>query len=158
MTDFKPGFGFTYEDMYATDGLVRIDGVFVDHLKATDVGVFNRLMAARAAPDGIEAKDHSELIIDLGPHLEDFIGECFGIETEVSALAANHHELAGLYQCKRLFVQRRAIKKVKRDVVNEIDGPTLEVKLTKMIGPFSELAFANAVNGWLEDEDANSDA
>ncbi|MBT6800217.1 MAG: FAD-dependent oxidoreductase, partial [Rhodospirillales bacterium] len=79
-------------------------------------------------------------------------------ETEVSALAANHHELAGLYQCKRLFVQRRAIKKVKRDVVNEIDGPTLEVKLTKMIGPFSELAFANAVNGWLEDEDANSDA
>ena len=36
-------------------------------------------MAARAAPDGLDRKAESDLLVDLAPHLEDFLGELFGI-------------------------------------------------------------------------------
>ena len=158
MTDFKPGFGLTFEDLYDTEGLTKVDNAFTDHLRVADRDLCDRLTAARTAPDALDDKAGSQLIIDLGPHLEDFLGALFGITREIAELAARHNALAPLYRCKRLFVQRRAVKKVKPDEADTIDGPTLEVKLTKMIGPFSEQAFAEAVMGWLEDEDANQEA
>ncbi|MCZ6741576.1 MAG: FAD-dependent oxidoreductase [Alphaproteobacteria bacterium] len=158
MSNLELAFGLAFEDLYHRDGLGRVDAAFADHLSAADGELHVRLLAARAAPDALDAKDDSRLIIDLGPHLEDFIGALFGIEDEIAALAARHHALAPLFRCKRLFVQRRAVKKVKGDEAELIDGPTLEVKLTKMIGPFSEEAFAAAVMGWLEDEEANAEA
>jgi NADPH-dependent glutamate synthase beta subunit-like oxidoreductase/NAD(P)H-flavin reductase len=158
MSDLELAFGLAFEDLYDGDGLGRVDGAFADHLKAADGGLHDRLAAARAAPAALDAKAQSQLIIDLGPHLEDFIGALFGIEIEIAALAARHNALAPLFHCKRLFVQRRAVKKVKGDAADAIDGPTLEVKLTKMIGPFSEEAFAEAVMGWLADEEANAEA
>ncbi|MCZ6884832.1 MAG: FAD-dependent oxidoreductase [Alphaproteobacteria bacterium] len=158
MTDLKPGFGLAFEDLYDTGGLGRVDEAFITHLKAVEGDLCDRLMAARAAPDCLDPKDGSQLIIDLGPHLEDFLGLLFGISDEVAALSARHNALAPLYRCKRLFVQRRALKKVKPVDAELIDGPTLEVKLTKMIGPFSEEAFAEAVMGWLEDQETNAEA
>ncbi len=158
MSELELAFGLVFEDLYDTDGLGRVDGAFADHLKTADGGLHERLVAARAAPDQLDAKATSQLIMDIGPHLEDFIGVLFGIEGEVADLAARHNQLAPLFRCKRLFVQRRAVKKVKGDAADDIDGPTLEVKLTKLIGTFSEEAFANAVMGWLEDEDTHAEA
>jgi NADPH-dependent glutamate synthase beta subunit-like oxidoreductase/NAD(P)H-flavin reductase len=158
MSDLELQFGLAFEDLYDDAGLARVDAAFLDHLGAADADLASRLAAARETPDGLEPKDHSQLLIDLGPHLEDFLGALFGIEREVAELAAAHNALAPLYRCKRLFVQRRAVKKVKPEEAESIDGPTLEVKLTKMIGPFSEDAFSEAVMGWLEDEAANAEA
>ena len=82
-------------------------------------------MTARRDPDAVERLDESNLLVDLAPHLEDFIGELFGIAAEVRALQARHHELAPLYSVKRLFVQRRAVKGVKEADAVAIDGPGL---------------------------------
>ena len=60
-----------------------------------------------------EAKDESDLLVALAPHVEDFLARLFGIEAEARALAERHNELAPLYSVKRLFVQRRALHKVK---------------------------------------------
>ncbi|TDI63651.1 MAG: pyridine nucleotide-disulfide oxidoreductase [Alphaproteobacteria bacterium] len=158
MSDLELAFGLAFEDLYHGDGLARVDAAFADHLLAADGELHDRLLAGRAAPEALDAKDHSRLLIALGPHLEDFVGTLFGIGDEIAALAAAHHALAPLFRCKRLFVQRRAVKKVKAEQAEDIDGPTLEVRLTKMIGPFSEDAFAAAVMGWLGDEDANAEA
>ncbi|MDX1486145.1 MAG: FAD-dependent oxidoreductase [Alphaproteobacteria bacterium] len=158
MHELDPGFGLVFEDLYDRAGLGRVDDAFVAHLEAADADLGARLRAARADPGTLDAKAHSQLLVDIGPHLEDFIAILFGIEAEVAALARSHSVLAPLYRCKRLFVQRRAVKAVKPDAAEAIDGPTLEVTLTKMIGPFSEQAFAEAVMGWLEDEDANAEA
>ena len=157
MTSFSPGFGLAFDDLYSDAGLARVDGAFADHLKAADVALYNRLMAARANPAALAEKDASQLLIDMGPHVEDFIGALFGIEAEIRKLHDAHSELAPLYRVKRLFVQRRAVKKHKPDAIEGIDGPTLEVKLTKTFGPFSELAFARAVEGWMADEAANAE-
>jgi NADPH-dependent glutamate synthase beta subunit-like oxidoreductase/NAD(P)H-flavin reductase len=157
MTDMSLGFGLVFEDLYSDAGLARVDGAFVDGLKDGETELYNRLMAARAAPDALEDKDASQLLIDLGPHLEDFIGALFGNGDAIKALHDAHDGLAPIYRVKRLFVQRRAVRKHKPDAAEGLDGPTLEFRLTKLVGPFSELAFARAVEGWLNDEDTNAE-
>ena len=73
------------------------------------------------------------------------------------ALEAQHHELAPLYAVKRLFVQRRAMNAHKADVAATFDGAALRSAVEAAMGePFSELAFANAVTRWQQDEAANA--
>ena len=42
--------GLTFKDLYRREGLVRLDDLFLEHLKAADAALFNRLMEARAKP------------------------------------------------------------------------------------------------------------
>src|SRR6266851_5163081 len=151
--------GLQFDDLYRRDGLARIDTLFVAHLAAGDVELYNRLMSARRDPGTLEANAESELIIDLAPHLEDFIGDLFAIAPEIAALQARHHELAPLYTVKRLFVQRRAVKGVTAGQAAALDGPALAAALEARFGEsLTELAFATHVAGWMEAEDANKEA
>src|SRR5215469_8966818 len=113
MSDLVLTHGLSFADLYDRDGLVRLDQAFVAFLAVTDVALHDRLMTARHQPGAIERQTESDLLVDLAPHLEDFIGDLFGITDEVQALRARHHELAPLYSVKRIFVQRRAAKGVK---------------------------------------------
>jgi hypothetical protein len=110
MTDLALGFGLSFEDLYRRDGLVRLDRAFVAHLAEADAELHNRLMAARATPP--EGKVESDLLVDMAPHVEDFVGKLFGISSEIRAEQERHDALAALYTVKRLFVQRRAVKGV----------------------------------------------
>ena len=114
--------GLNFADLYRREGLARLDAAFVAHVQSRDVDLFNRFMAGRRDPALMEAKAESELLIDLGPHLEDFIGELFGIAAELRDLQARHEALAPLYTVKRLFVQRRAVKGVSADQAAAIDA------------------------------------
>src|SRR6185312_843006 len=109
----KHGLGFA--ELYDRDGLIRLDRAFVAHLASGDAGLHERLMTARADPDALDHKTESDLLVDLAPHLEDFLGDLFGIAGEVRALQGRHDKLAPLYSVKRLFVQRRAVKEIKED-------------------------------------------
>src|SRR5271165_4821103 len=164
MTDLVLAHGLSVADLYDRAGLVRVDRAFVAHLAASDVTLHDRLMAGRSAPDAIEHQTHSDLLVDLAPHLEDFIGELFGIAAEITALQARHHELAPLYSVKRLFVQRRAVKGVKEADAAAIDGPALARELDALIGRHSddiagwERGYAEHVARWLDDEACNAAA
>jgi NADPH-dependent glutamate synthase beta subunit-like oxidoreductase/NAD(P)H-flavin reductase len=136
-------FDLSFEDLYTRDGLLRLDAAFLQFLAEADAALRARLVAARGAPPA--AKEESELLIALAPHLEDFIARLFGIEAEARALAAQHHELAPLYSVKRLFVQRRALHKVKPEDARP-DG----FEFT------TELDFARQVTEWQKDETANA--
>src|SRR5882757_9754331 len=138
--------GLEFDDLYRRDGLARIDALFVAHLGAGDVALHNRLLTARRDPGALEAKAESELIIDLAPHLEDFIGDLFAIAPEIAALQARHHALAPLYTVKRLFVQRRAVKGMTAEQAAALDGDALAATLAaEFAEPLSELAFATHV-------------
>jgi NADPH-dependent glutamate synthase beta subunit-like oxidoreductase/NAD(P)H-flavin reductase len=142
-------FGLSFADLYDRDGLVRIDRAFMDRLQATDAALANRLLAARATPDGVATKDESNLLIDLGPHVESFVGELFGIQAELQTIAAQTHTLDPLYACKRLFVQRRAVKAVKPEDLGGLDGEALAGTLEQqMAEPLTELTFARNVMAW----------
>src|SRR5260370_34505778 len=100
MTELALQHGLTFLDLYERDGLIRLDRAFVVHLAAAEVALHDRLMAARAAPDALDRKAESDLLVDLSPHLEDFVGELFGITKEVRALQAAHDKLAPRYSGK----------------------------------------------------------
>src|SRR5215831_7910869 len=160
MTELALKHGLSFADLYDRAGLARLDRAFVAHLTESDTALHDRLMAARSDPGGVERLDESNLLVDLAPHLEDFIGELFGIEAEVRALQARHHELAPLYSVKRLFVQRRAVKAVKEADAVAINGPELARKLDQLIGSPSgedwERSYAEHVANWLADEAGNA--
>src|ERR1700738_4619665 len=134
MTDLVLSHGLSFADLYERDGLVRLDQAFLAHPGERRVALHNRRMAARSDPDAIEHQAESDLVVDLAPHLEDFIGELFGIAAEIRALQARHHELAPLYAVKRLFVQRRAVKGVKEEGDAALDGPGLAGEIDRLIG------------------------
>ena len=151
MTDLTLRHGLAFEDLYRREGLERIDGLFVEHLKATDVALHNRLVTARRDPDALDRKAESDLIVDAVPHLEDFIGELFGIGLEMHAMQAKHNELAPLYAVKRQFVQRRAVKGMTPEKAAEIDGPALARELEAKLGEkLTERAFAANIDRWLQ--------
>src|SRR5579864_3087520 len=122
MSEVALQFGLTFPDLYQRDGLIRLDREFVAHLAAGDAALHDRLMAARAQPDGVDRKAESDLLVDLAPYLEDFLGELFGIGAEIRSLQAAHDRLAPLYSVKRLFVQRRAVKEIKADEAIALNG------------------------------------
>jgi hypothetical protein len=133
MTELTLGYGLGFAELYERDGLVRLDRAFVAHLAAGDAALRDRLVAARAdvskSPGTLDKKGESELLVDLAPHVEDFLGGLFGIEKEIGELQARHNELAPLYSVKRLFVQRRAVKEVKEDEAVALDGDALRATL-----------------------------
>src|SRR5438477_10806517 len=134
MTDLALKHGLTFSDLYDRDGLVRLDRVFVAHLAAGDATLHERLMTGRADPDALDHKTESDLLVDLAPHLEDFLGDLFGIAGEVRALQARHDKLAPLYSVKRLFVQRRAVKEIKEPDAARLNGHKLGQELDTLIG------------------------
>jgi NADPH-dependent glutamate synthase beta subunit-like oxidoreductase/NAD(P)H-flavin reductase len=134
--DLRLAFGLSFADLYAREGLLRLDGEFLSFL---DPSLKARLLEARATPPA--TKQESELLVALAPHLEDFLAKLFGIEAEAQALAARHNELAPLYSVKRLFVQRRALHKVKPE-----DATPAGIDFS------SELDFARRVTEWLANE------
>ena len=154
----KLAFGLSFAELYRRDGCARLDAAFLDSLGASDAGLKLRLLAARADPASFDAKAESALILEIAPHLDDFLAELFGIEAEFRTLAARHHELAPLYAIKRQFVQRRASNKIKPDEAARLDGPALETQLRKTFGGrFDELTFAVKISEWLADEAAHAE-
>src|SRR4051812_5283460 len=153
----NPALGLAFSDLYQREGLLRLDAAFLRTLEAAAVDIYQELLAARAEPDVLPVKQESELLILLAPHVEDFIAGLFRIESEVQQLSARHNELAPLYRCKRLFVQRKAQHKFKIDEAAQFDGAALRKEITRLIGEdFSELSFAQHVMRWLLDETVNA--
>jgi len=140
----KLAFGLGFKDLYERAGLLRVDQAFLAFLGEADRALLDKLTFSRTTPPA--GKDESDLLVALAPHFEDFIGRLFGIATEVQALAARHNELAPLSSVKRLFVQRRALHKVKPEDARP-DGYLF----------VSELQFAKDVSAWLQDEAANAE-
>jgi NADPH-dependent glutamate synthase beta subunit-like oxidoreductase/NAD(P)H-flavin reductase len=148
-----PGFDCSFEDLYARDGLERLDRRFLASLQEGDAALHERLLRARSNPGALAPKQESELLLALAPHLERFVARLFGIEADVEALAAAHRRLAPLYPVKRQFVQRKAMHRYTAQEAAGFDGPALERELAAAFGePFTELAFARHVAKWQEDE------
>ncbi|MBN9510608.1 MAG: FAD-dependent oxidoreductase [Alphaproteobacteria bacterium] len=137
-------------DLATREGLVRLDQRFLAYLGAEDAALHARLLTARAAPESLDAKAEGELLVALGPHLEGFVAETFAIEAEVAALAAETRRLDPIHACKRLFVQRQAVKKYSDPA--GFDAAALRATLEAAIAaPLTELAFAEAVARWEHD-------
>jgi NADPH-dependent glutamate synthase beta subunit-like oxidoreductase/NAD(P)H-flavin reductase len=151
-------FNLRFEDLYRREGLLRVDAAFVDFLGQAEPALRERLQSQRGSHPPLPPKQESEFLIAVAGHLDDFIARLFGIEDEAGTLSARHFELAPLYSCKRLFVQRKAVNTYKSEAAAGFDGTLLEAQLAAWFdADFSELVFARHVTDWLKDEAANAD-
>ncbi len=155
MLDTALGFGVTFRDLAERDGLVRLDVAFLRRLAEADPALHVRLLAARAIPDSLPIKDESALIIEVGPHLDAFVAELFGIEAEVGAVLAETLALDPVHSCKRLFVQRQAVRRYPDP--SGFDGPALRETLEARFGePLTEKVFAGFVEVWEKSGDTEA--
>ncbi|MBI4195933.1 MAG: FAD-dependent oxidoreductase [Betaproteobacteria bacterium] len=148
-----PASGLAFDDLYRREGLILLDRQFLGHLERHDLELLERLRAARENPAALSSGQESELLLALAPHLDEFVAHLFDIEHEVRALTAAHHERAVLYSVKRLFVQRKAMHRIKAEEAERTDGEDLAADLETRFGePLTELSFARHVSMWQEDE------
>src|ERR1700684_3828250 len=91
------GFDATFDDLHDRDGLIRLDARFLDFLAGRDAGLKDRLEAARVAPADIDGQTESELVGDLAPVLEAFVGELFGVEADLAAMRARRETLSLIF-------------------------------------------------------------
>src|SRR5579872_2590278 len=146
-------FGLSFEDLYRREGLAHLDDIFIEHLQAADAALSQRLIDARLRCEELSRKQQSELILEIAPHLEDFIGELFGISEEIRELQSRHDALAPFYAVKRKFVQKKAISGVTREQASALNGPALEAELEALFNePLTEASFVAHVSRWLDAE------
>jgi NADPH-dependent glutamate synthase beta subunit-like oxidoreductase/NAD(P)H-flavin reductase len=156
---FSLGFGFVFENLYVREGLSRIDAAFLDRLREGVPGLHAQLLQERANPAAGTRKEHSELVIALAPHVEDFLGELFGISKEVEALQARHNAFDPFLAFKRKFIQKKAISGVTKEQAQAIDGTALGRELESLFGePVTEHSFFMHVSRWLDQESERADA
>ena len=140
------GFGMNFSDLATRAGLVKLDKLFLDQL-AGQPPLLQRLLAARAAPAALDAKAEGDLVVDLGEPLEDFLADLFGLHAELAAISAETAALDPIHACKRLFVQRQAVKKFPDP--SSFDAAILRAALVaRMAEPLTERAFAIHVQAW----------
>ena len=132
-----------FEALYARDALLKLDAAFCDFLRIRDEVFYIGLKEVRDGTIDLGQKDESQFILDLAPHLEDFLAGYFGIEDAVDVLSKEHTKLAPLYKAKRLFVQRKAARYLKPDQLEALNVHELDQRIEQILGQdFTELAFA----------------
>ncbi len=132
MTNLNLSHNLQFQDLYARDGLAKVDAAFVKFLEAANIELHNKFVAARTNPESLEKKDESNLLIAIAPILEDFISELFNIREAVTKLQFAHNELGDLFTAKRLFVQRAAAKFSKPAELPELNGEELQQQLLQL--------------------------
>ncbi len=138
------GLGLTFADLATRDGLIRLDRAFLEMLATADPALHTGLLAARAAPEALSVKEEAELVVALGPVLDRCVAGLFGIEAEVEALSRATLALDSIHACKRLFVQRQAVKK--HPDPSGFDGPALRGDLeARFSEALTEQSFARHV-------------
>ena len=65
------GFDMNFADLYRRTGLVKLDLSFLDFLKDSVPDLYTRLDHARSHSDSLNAKDESNLLIEVAPLLDD---------------------------------------------------------------------------------------
>ncbi|QKX03249.1 glutamate synthase subunit beta [Wolbachia endosymbiont of Litomosoides sigmodontis] len=98
----------------------------------------------------------SQLIIDLAYLLDEFIAKLFNIKKEIEELKKKHNDFAIIYKCKRLFIQRYALKKYTDTTNIDIDHVTSKLNLFLAL-PTTEKKFAEQVMNWFEDRENHKD-
>ena len=147
-------FGLAYQDLYSPSGLAKLDSAFLTQLNPD---LRAKLLYARELPEALAPKARAELIIETAPHVEDFIGELFGIKDELTALQARHHVLAPLFSVKRQFVQRKALTGQTPEKAALIDGISIAADLEAfLLEPLTEFSFASHVAKWTATKDAEA--
>ncbi|MDH5632608.1 MAG: FAD-dependent oxidoreductase [Gammaproteobacteria bacterium] len=153
--------GLQYSDLFELDGLTTLDNLFLDRLKQQDNNLYDKLLAYRAGELPVPDSDTSELLISCAKLLEDFVVELFRIQDAADALATATKGQRPVLAFKKLFVQRRARRRLMKQEDFE-SFAELDAWLDNQVNPDlgktdRELAVSLWGQGLLADAEANAD-
>lgn len=152
------GMGLEFKDLYSTQGLKKIDQLFLNFLKEKDNTLWSELKESRNVGQAyIGQKPYSDLIVNIAPYLEQFIAKLFSLEKKIASLTEAALKFAEIAKCKRLFVQRQAIRKYQNYDLSRFKYKEKLSSLEELIGEFSEYNFATYVNNWLSNKEENQE-
>ena len=160
MSRLKLGFsGFDYSDLSRPDGLARLDEQFVQTLHQQAPELCDALLAWREQRSTDDAATISDQLIEVARHLEKFIGQLFGIEDEMEALRARILGHNPVFVFKKMFVMRRARRRLLKKEEIE-DFATLDAWLATQIadGDDRELQVARFGASLLDDTEKQANA
>jgi NADPH-dependent glutamate synthase beta subunit-like oxidoreductase/NAD(P)H-flavin reductase len=147
-------FDISFKELYSQKGLENLDRIFCEWLQNSNLALFNSLMSARSQHHELPNKQASDLLVELAPLCEQFIGEIFGISDEIDALHQQYIELKPLPKIRRNFIERDALRKYKVADVEHIDIKLVKDKLDNLLGrAWIERDFAYKVTAWLYNEE-----
>ena len=149
----KINYNLSFKDLYQIDGLKKIDKLFLESLQKADNTIYQKLLKSRQNPDKIDSE--SELIILLSPFLEKFLTELFYLKNKILNLSNYKKTLSNLFLCKKLFLQKRVIRKFTNEEIENFDIEHITKKIQNRINNISELNIANDVMNLLEKEIEN---
>lgn len=118
MTILNLSYDLSFEDLYCVDGLRKIDSYFIEYLLKISPDLCNRMLIAREKYFELYKSDESNLIIELAPHLENFIANLFDITKSLANYQSDHLKLNVIYECNKQFIQRHVLNS-KRDFSKE---------------------------------------
>lgn len=137
-------FNILFSDLYSRDGLIKLDQVFLQYVENNNKDLCQLLITSRR-----EKISDSGLLIDLSYLLDEFIAKLFSIEVEVKKLTKKHNDFAIIYKCKRLFVQRYALKRyIESDIKDVAEELSHFIPL-----PCTDKKFAEQVMYWFENRE-----
>ncbi len=149
MEHLNLNFSFKFQDLYDAAQLKKLDSIFLESIP-NELNEEVTRIRNNFTTWGLE---HSKLAINLVPYLEEFIADLFYIKIDKT----NYHPLSKIFECKRLFVQRYALKSSR--IACEL-GDALEL-LSQLISPnlakydinqFEQI-FAEFALNWLKEKD-----
>lgn len=132
----KLGFGLGYVDINDRDTLIKIDELFKQFLVEENF-----------------APDEKNFLLSISPLLDDFLASLFCIEKEVTVLKTKERQFDIIYECKRRFVRRLAVKKYETEALATINFEQLCRDLQALLGaPITEELFAKMTISWMSEE------
>lgn len=102
--------GFTFSELFHSDGLVRLDQTFLKTLAQTDEVTHRELLAYRLGESNLNPIEISELLIKAAASLELFLIDLFGIGDAAEAAQLRTLDQNPVSRFKHFFVLRRAKK------------------------------------------------
>jgi len=153
---------FTFYDLYKPEKLAELTRLFFEEVQFKDPEVFKQFDEYRRTKGvGITNPEISRRIIEMAPHLSDFIARLFGVENEHQSLrrAAGRDEI--IFKFKKDFFARRALKKYSQEQAKifDLDALDARVNVLKSLRPVQflsdpELEAATLIMEFVEKEKA----
>lgn len=101
-------YGLDFKALFQVAGLNKLDSEFLIFLTQRNPDLKQRLLDYREGRDALTAVGTSELLLDVAPHINEFVANLFGITTALENARADTLSHDAILQFKSVFVQRRA--------------------------------------------------
>ncbi len=118
---------FTFQDLFQPHRLAELTEGFFEEVRAKDPEIFRRFDEYRKTKGaGLSAVEISLRLTEIAPYLDDFVARLFGVEQECAALRLRTMREEVIFEVKREFFIRRALRNVAKEAALRLPAEDLD--------------------------------